>query len=90
MGQVIYKYPLRLNSVNVASIPQGARVLTVQTQNETPCLWALVDPNKILEERIFEIFATGSMLPLSGNWNYISTFQLENGVYVFHCFEMVQ
>ena len=40
--QVIYKYKLAWQPVQVVQLPLK-RVLTIQLQNGTPCLWALVD-----------------------------------------------
>ena len=40
--QVIYKYKLEFQPIQIVKLPLK-RVLTVQLQNGTPCLWALVD-----------------------------------------------
>ncbi len=40
--QVIYKYRLKWQPIQIVKLPLK-RVLTVQLQNGTPCLWALVD-----------------------------------------------
>lgn len=40
--QVIHKYKLEFRPIQIVKLPLK-RVLTVQLQNGTPCLWALVD-----------------------------------------------
>jgi hypothetical protein len=41
----IYKYQLETTGVQEIEMPQGAIILSLQTQNEVPCIWALVNPN---------------------------------------------
>lgn len=55
----IYKYELKITDGQNISLPIGAKILTVQTQGEKVCLWALVDPKASTEFRFFEIFGTG-------------------------------
>lgn len=83
--RVIYKYTLKAG-VTTLNMPQGAQVLTVQTQNENACLWALLDPSKPTEVRTFHMYGTGHRID-NLNLVYIGTFQLEHGVLVFHVFE---
>lgn len=90
MNKTIYKYPLEVTDVQNISLPVGAEILTIQTQNETPCLWALVDPNGIEKEsKTIEIFGTGHPIgyDMGVSRKYISTFQLRGGQLVFHAFE---
>ena len=67
-------------------MPKGAEILTVQTQNEKPCIWALVNPDAEKEERAFVIYGTGHYFQLI-DYKYIGTFQLNEGRLVFHVFE---
>ena len=39
----IYKYQLIVTDRQDVQLPEGAEILTIQTQVDTPCLWALVD-----------------------------------------------
>ena len=41
--KTIWKFPVPVNDGNVLEMPEGAKILSVQVQGETPCLWALVD-----------------------------------------------
>lgn len=82
--QVIWKYPLEIATDVRLQMPAGARLLTVQIQNETPCLWAVVDPRAEKELRVFSWYGTGhehSSIPCT----HIGTVQL--GALVFHLFE---
>lgn len=63
MGKVIYKYGLDLKDRQTIVMPEGAETLSVQTQHEVPCLWAMVDPENKTEIRYFEVFATGQLIP---------------------------
>lgn len=89
MKKSIWKFPMNVNDRVRLSMPKGAEILTVQTQNETPCIWALVDTENEKEERYFEIFGTGHPVPvdMGVERKYINTFQLRGGSLVFHLFE---
>lgn len=91
MSDVIYKYPIA-NGRQVIWLPEGAKVLTVQAQNNEPQMWAIVDPDRPAEPRTFIVFPTGLELrdAPGEQLNYIGTFQLERGALVFHLFEIVQ
>lgn len=88
MKQQIWKFPVEPQKAKF-EMPKGAEILTVQTQNETPCIWALVNPENEKETRYFEIFGTGHNVPVDMGIErkYINTFQLEGGRLVFHLFE---
>lgn len=83
----IWKYPLLAKTEQIITIPQGARILTVQTQNGFPCLWAMVDQSKGKVRRVVYTYGTGH--PISTEYctmDYVGTFQLDNGGLVFHVF----
>ena len=84
--KTIFKYPL-LPHLPSFMMPVGAQVLTVQTQQEKPYVWALVDPTeKASEVRSFYIYGTGH--DMAGDpGKYVGTFQLEGGALVFHVFD---
>lgn len=85
--KVIWKYILETTDSQELIMPKGACVLTVQVQNNTPCLWALVNPNAEKESRIFETFGTGQPICCATDMqrNYIGTYQ-KHGL-VLHVFE---
>ena len=83
----IYKYPLELTGYQVLKLPMGAQILTVQTQNGKPFLWALVNTKKEETDFEIEILGTGDQITGTNERKYISTFQLNGGEFVFHVFQ---
>ena len=82
--EIIYKYQLQTTDEQFIEMPLGAEVLTVQTQNEIPCIWVRVNPEHSKIRYRFRIFGTGH--PIEDNFvgKYIGTYQLKNGGLVFH------
>lgn len=89
MEKTIWKFELITTDKQTIEMPIGAEILTVQTQNETPCLWALCDPTVQKEMRSFEVFGTGHPVryDMGVDRAYIGTYQLQGGSLVFHVFE---
>jgi hypothetical protein len=84
----IYKFSLPLDDQFVLAMPSGAKILSVQVQNDQPCIWAIVDPAEPPEPRCFEMYGTGHTLPEDITaLKFIGTFQLEIPGLVFHLFE---
>lgn len=86
MIKQIWKYKLD-GLISQIQIPIEAKVLTVQTQNEQPHIWALVNPNNEMETRKFTVIGTGHPFD-DTNMKYIGTFQ--DGPFVWHLFENVR
>jgi hypothetical protein len=85
---VVYKYPIEINDEISLALPTGARILSIQEQRGTVCLWALVDESvETREVRKLQIAGTGHIRKDLGE--YIATFQLHGGALVFHAFEVV-
>jgi hypothetical protein len=84
--KVIWKYQLELKDSQEISMPRGAKILTVQTQSGIPCLWVLVDPERMFETKLIRIFGTGNDFELV-DYKYIGTFQINKGDLIFHVFE---
>lgn len=91
MGE-IWKYKVTINDYFTLIMPKGAEVLAVQVQHGKPCLWARLDPNAERELRHFVCFGTGNPIPNDDTvkFNYVSTFQIEDGKLVFHLFEGIK
>ena len=89
MKKQIWKYELKIKDTQSIEMPKGSEILTVQTQQGIPCLWALVDPESESEIRTIELFGTGHPIyyDMGISRNYIGTFQMEEGRIVFHAFE---
>lgn len=87
--KTIWKFLLKTTEVQPIRMPKGAKILTVQVQDDSPCLWALVDPHAKPEKRMIEIFGTGH--PIQSNdgnsREYIGTYQQNGGQFVGHVFE---
>ncbi len=83
----IYKWPLQVVYTQILEMPANAKILTVQMQHDTPCLWALFDETTSgLENRHIAIYGTGNPMPNEPG-TYIATFQIAKGSLVFHVFE---
>jgi len=90
MNKTIYKYPLKLTDLQDTMLPVDASILTVQIQHDKPCLWALVDPEaNYMEPVTIRIAGTGHPIVDNDNLHYISTFQMQGGLLVFHVFEVL-
>ena len=81
----VWKYKIVGLKCEIA-MPKSAKVLSVQTQNCEPHIWALVDPNEETKERVFYVFGTGFPCPRPAS-EYVGTFQLNDGDFVLHLFE---
>ena len=81
----VWKYSLNSKASQLIHMPQGAQVLTVQMQDGSPTIWALVDPAAGLEEHIIEIHGTGHPIVSEEMGRYVGTFQ--DGWYVGHVFD---
>jgi hypothetical protein len=68
-------------------MPKGAKILCVQMQGVTPCLWAEVDTASDVEQRAIDIYGTGHPLPhyMNEHHHYIGTVQ--QGGFVWHVYE---
>ncbi len=68
-------------------LPEDAQILSVQTQNEIPTIWALVDPEKSTITSRIRIARTGHELTtadLPDNSTFLGTIQLSGGQLIFH------
>lgn len=89
MTQVVYKYPLKIEDRQELSLPKGAKILRVDTQDGKPYIWALVETTKAAVTRRFVMVGIGHpiaedavALPL-----YLGTIFLHDKRRVFHVFE---
>jgi hypothetical protein len=86
MKKTIWKYPLSVTERQRIQMPQGAEILTIQTQAEQPCIWVIVDPEQPKEIRYLETFETGQEITDAPR-KYLGSYQLKEGKFVFHVFE---
>jgi len=85
MSFAIYKYPINNESYQQINMPKDAKILSVQLQNNMPCIWAMVNLDNPMEIRKFYWFFTGEQMDDPDAYTYIATFQL--GWMVCHLFE---
>jgi hypothetical protein len=85
--QVVHKFPFQVKDRVSIAMPRGAMILKVECQCETPCVWALVDPEAPSEMRRFHVFGTGHPIDLATRkvGEHVATFQ--HGRFVRHVFK---
>ena len=84
--QTIWKKQIQVTDTQEILVPVGAKFLSVQEQFEGVCIWFLCNPQMPYEKRKLSIYGTGQAI--NGDpGNYVTTFQMREGVLVFHVFE---
>jgi hypothetical protein len=82
----ILKYRLK-DDINELSIPEIHEVLSIQSQEGWPTLWALCDISSKEKKVKFAILGTGEPIPNNIQIkDYISTVQV--GIFVWHIFKL--
>ena len=84
-----YKIPKPKKAVAFSiDLPKGAKILTVQSQNNKPQIWILLNSARDLTEtRNFFVMVTGGLIMEEKELNYVGTFQMDEGNFVGHVFE---
>lgn len=80
----IWKFPIETTDEQTLMLPSGYTLLTVQTQADRPCIWALVDPESPKVACRVRTFGTGH--PVDAPGRYLGTYQVLGGRGVFHVF----
>lgn len=83
----IFKYQIEVSGLQTIEMHTGSRILSIQTQQGMPCIWALVNPSRPKVGRRIGIYGTGHNVSESVT-EYIGTFQIEGGSLVFHAFDL--
>lgn len=87
--KTVYKYALQTSGITKLHLPENAQPLHADIQHGVLQLWALVDTDQPLVPRSFIIAGTGeAMLPGLHIKQYVNTFLMYGGEYVFHVFEV--
>lgn len=84
----IRKYPLPIQDEIPIRMPKGARLLSVQTQRDAACLWAMVDPQAPETTRRLALRGTGHDVDGLALAPFVGTFQLDGGAFVGHVFDL--
>ena len=87
--KTIWKFPLVVTQEQEINMPRGGEILTVQTQYNGPCVWAIVDPDQPVEPRRLRMFGTGHPFAIDAPHRHIGTFQSHGGSLIFHVFEVI-
>ena len=89
----IYKYHIKLADGEIkVELPETAKILCVDMQEQQPTLWAIVDPDEPLKEYTFLLLATGDEVP-EGLTRYLGTCFMRTVVpgypngFVWHVFQ---
>lgn len=87
--RTIWKFPLSNMGVEEIEMPKGAEILTVQIQDERPCLWAIVEDRAEKDRRFIETHGTGHPMrvDMGITRRYIGTVQ--QPPFVWHVFERI-
>lgn len=83
--KVILKFTLH-GPRQTVEMPEGAKILSLQTQHNEPQIWALCDEFAVKESRTFRAVPTGQAFDDEG-LTYIGTIQINGGMLVFHIYE---
>jgi hypothetical protein len=86
--KTIWKYNIPLEDKFILRIPEGAMLLSIDNQNESGCLWFLVDSYKEVEDRTFHLYGTGHPID-DFKLIFIGMFQQRGGALIWHVFEEV-
>lgn len=71
----IWKYPV-LSPNGIVEMPAGAKVIHVHEQHGNPCLWAEVDPDADIVDRVVEVVPTNGTP--DGENEYVGTVHLKD------------
>lgn len=66
-------------------MPRGAEILTIDMQNNTPTIWAIVDPEMPVETKVLGIYRTGHPGDVPDISRHLATIQQDD--FVWHIFE---
>ena len=86
----VWKYKIPMKDSFSIEMPDNHSTLTVQLQNNEPYIWVLVETSDTLIKAEFRLAGTGHAIeyPENDGLNYIGSFQMENGRFIFHLFEV--
>jgi hypothetical protein len=82
----IWKFGLELTEVQTIYMPEGADILSVQNQNGSLCIWALLSPTAPKVGRHFKVIGTGHKIETLADHKWIATVIQDQ--FVWHIFEI--
>ena len=86
----VFKYPIPVKDRFIMMLPRGAKILSVDMQGDKPMMWALVDADcEAVVSRNFRFSGTGHPIEeKQEDLDHIGTFQMDNGKFIWHIFEI--
>lgn len=87
--KTIRKIQFETTSIQDVEMPKNCTILSLQSQNNKPCLWYLFNRGDKLIKRTIEIFGTNYDIPSDYRRKYLGTFQTYSG-FVGHVFERLE
>lgn len=87
----VHKITLELLDCFSLELPKNAKILSVQSQRNKPCLWVLLDTEAEKVKRNFRLAGTGHEIEkeIASQLEFIGTFQLNEGGFIGHLFEIL-
>ncbi len=86
----VFKYDVPVEDVFTLDMPEGAKILSFQTQRDLPMIWALVNPDAPMQSRKFRLAGTGHPIAdYDDELSFVATCQMMGGSLVWHLFELV-
>ncbi len=88
--KAVWKYEFKTMDYFTFMMPEDTSILTVQVQHGKPCMWVLVDTDKINTEQQRHFLVRGTGHPIIPEMiAYIGSYQVFEGTLVFHLFEQL-
>jgi hypothetical protein len=85
--KTIWKFQVPVQDEITVDMPVGAKILTVQMQAGSPCIWALVDADAPVQPRHFAWRGTGHDAGGLALLKYVGTVSILGGGLIFHLFD---
>jgi len=86
--KTIWKFAAPITDAFSIEMPHEAQPLCVQTQHETPYIWAIVESGSPTEKRHFAWRGTGHSCSGLKAIGHVGSIQMRGGELVFHLFEV--
>lgn len=89
--RTIHKFTLRFTDEQIVFLPQNAEILTLQTQNGQPTIWAEVEDTAPMEKVYIYTYGTGHPMPDLPSGcirKYLGTIQIDPHGLVFHMYRI--
>lgn len=85
--KTIYKYHIALKKEQTIVLPMEYQILGIQMQNDTLCMWVMVDMDNPVESINIRIYGTGHEIT-EEDIKHIGTIQIDG--FVWHVFTEVK